>query len=226
METCLPAFQRPDPLPAPVSGPAIGSWTSTRFSHLPALLLRLLSGTCPTTTPQPPACSLLFINPLLLALLSFLSFDSGICYHLAVANPFVFPMKWSQKPSALEGHEHLFPPNLQDVSSKTQSSLVRPVNGPLLPQLLGYSLFSTRRPGDHSLERNPPLPETFGRAPEANRWRNQSPWQCKHAVLTPGPPGRPRGRDPTVNTGDTISVTCGRFSKCYAPTLRPRDAKS
>ena len=117
METYLPAFRRPDPLPAPVSGPAIGSWTSTRFSHLPALPLRLLSGTCPTTAPQPPACSLLFINPLRLALLSFLSFDSGICYHLAVANPFVFPMKWSQKPSALEGHEHLFPPNLQVSSS-------------------------------------------------------------------------------------------------------------
>ena len=43
-----------------------------------------------------------------------------------------------------------------------------------------------------------------------DKWRNQSPWQCQHAVLTPGPPGRPPGRDPTVNTGDTISATCGR----------------
>ena len=73
-----------------------------------------LSASC---LPPTPACSLLFINPLLLALLSFLSFDSGICYHLALANPFVFPMKWSQKPSALEGHEHLFPLNLQVSSS-------------------------------------------------------------------------------------------------------------
>lgn len=51
-----------------------------------------------------------------------------------------------------------------------QSLLVRPVNGPLLPPVLGYGLFSTQRLGDHSPERNPPLPETFRWAPtEANR---------------------------------------------------------